>query len=77
MTTTATATARELRLWVCKRHPQNNGPRCLSCLAAMDYNIWRKFCYCGAPANGYRSMGLDLPVEFFCDEHFQDVPVVG
>lgn len=37
-------------------------------------NLWRKFCNCGEPATGYRSMGADIDVEFFCDEHFQDVP---
>lgn len=48
--------------------------RCPGCQLTFDWNLWRKFCDCGAPATGYRVMSLDADVEFFCDEHFQDVP---
>lgn len=47
---------------------------CPGCSVSFAFNLWRQFCACGAPATGYRSMGADIDVEFFCDEHFQDVP---
>lgn len=47
---------------------------CPSCQFAWHFNLFRQFCHCGLPATGYRAMGLDLDVEFFCDAHFQDVP---
>lgn len=47
---------------------------CPGCQVMFNYNLSRKFCACGEPATGYRSMGADIDVEFFCDEHFQDIP---
>lgn len=64
------------RLWVCRTHRANNGRHCSSCQAAMHFNLSRQSCLvCGEPANGYRTLGADVPVEFFCDEHWQDVPI--
>ena len=48
---------------------------CPACQVALEFNTWRRFCHCGAPATGYRAMGPDVEVEYFCDEHFQDVPM--
>lgn len=47
---------------------------CPGCQVTLDWNLWRQRCACGEPATGYRAMALDADVEFFCDEHFQDVP---
>ena len=64
------------QLWRCRRHPVNDGANCLSCLSAMRYNLHRAFCACGAVATSYRTMAAADPVEYFCDEHFQDMPAV-
>ena len=50
---------------------------CPACQAALEYNLFRRVCHCGEPATGYRAMGADVAVEFFCDDHFQDVPKEG
>jgi hypothetical protein len=49
---------------------------CPSCQVCLKYNLFRRFCHCGDPATGYRAMGAEADVEFFCNEHFQDVPAV-
>ena len=66
-------TGRELK--VASEHWFGCRGNCPSCQFAMDWNLFRKFCHCGEPATSYRAMALDLDVEFFCDEHFQDVPL--
>jgi hypothetical protein len=48
---------------------------CPACQVTLNWNLMGKRCHCGVIATGYRSMGADIDVEFFCDEHFQDVPV--
>jgi hypothetical protein len=60
------------QLWICKVHRDNSGGgrHCLSCDAAMVWNLSNQFCSCGAKATGYVARGLDLPVEFYCDPHF-------
>lgn len=63
---------RELK-FVRKHWPGCRG-NCPSCQVAWHFNLWRQFCHCGKPATGYRAMGPNIDVEFFCDEHFQDVP---
>jgi hypothetical protein len=50
---------------------------CPGCQMTLTWNLWRRFCHCGVPATGYRSMARDADVEFFCDDHFQDVPSEG
>lgn len=65
------------RLWVCQTHRDNNSGRCLSCKAALDYNLYGQCCVCGEPATGYRTLGADADVEFFCDAHFQGVEVAA
>lgn len=47
---------------------------CLGCQLTLEWNLHQRFCHCGAPATGFRALGPDVLVEFFCDEHFQDVP---
>lgn len=47
---------------------------CPGCQVSLHHNLWRQVCHCGAAATGYRAMSADAEVEFFCDEHFQDVP---
>ncbi len=49
--------------------------KCLGCQLTLDWNLIRQYCHCGAPATGYRSMGRDEDVEFFCDDHFKGVPI--
>lgn len=62
---------RELRRFKCWFGCKGN---CPGCQVALNWNLCRQYCACGKPATGYRTMGADLDVEFFCDEHFQDVP---
>lgn len=62
---------------VCQTHPRNDHPTCWSCWIAIDWNVVGQRCACGNKATGYRAMGAETPVEFFCDEHFEGVPVVG
>lgn len=64
------------QLWRVKDHWFGCNGNCPACQIAWSYNLSRAFCHCGKPANGYRAMGADIDVEFFCDEHFQDVPPV-
>lgn len=56
-------------LWVAKCWFGCRG-NCPGCQVSRQHNLWRKFCHCGVPATGYRAMGVDADVEFFCDEHF-------
>lgn len=62
-------------LTICNKHSDNGDPHCLSCRISIDWNVMRQYCHCGAPATGYRTLGVNIETEFFCDEHFQGVPV--
>ena len=62
---------RELTRFKCWDRCRGN---CPGCQLTRDWNLWRQFCHCGDKATGYRALGADIAVEFFCDEHFQDVP---
>jgi hypothetical protein len=62
------------QLWIPKKHWFGCTGNCPTCQVCLDYNLSREYCHCGEKATGYRAMGADAEVEFFCDEHFQDVP---
>lgn len=63
----------ELKL--CREHRTNVQPTCISCQFSLDWNVGRRYCIrCGEPAIGYRCLSFDVPIEFFCAEHWEDVP---
>lgn len=62
------------QLWGVREHWFRCQGNCPSCQVALNHNLAGERCHCGAKATGYRSMSADADVEFFCDEHFQDVP---
>lgn len=72
-----TLTAKELHFWICKEHMNSADGKCWHCRIALDWNLMHRYCHCGEKARGYRVMSADAPVEFFCDEHFQDIPGRG
>jgi hypothetical protein len=58
------------QLKVCNTHEMDLKGDCLSCQVAVDWNVYRQFCWCGQPATGYHVKQQSAPVEFTCDEHF-------
>lgn len=62
------------RLSFCREHGQRHREKCWSCDLAVEFSVLGQRCACGAKATGYRTMSAYEPVEYFCDEHFQDVP---
>jgi hypothetical protein len=61
-------------LWVVKEHWFGCRGSCPSCQVALKHNLFAQYCHCGNRATGYRTLSADSVVEFFCDEHFQDLP---
>ena len=57
-------------LWICKTHKDNGNSVCWSCAVAMIFNLGHRYCNCGEPANGYILRGGDLPVDFYCSDHY-------
>jgi hypothetical protein len=49
---------------------------CPACQVAWNHDLYHAFCACGVPATGYRTLGANVDVEFFCDEHELHVPEV-
>lgn len=68
------STAKEMKLWVCQKHINQNYDSCVHCRVSIDFNVSHRRCACGEKAIGYRVLTPDSDVEFFCDVHFQGMP---
>ena len=55
----------------CEEHRVPSVEWCLSCQAAIDWNVWRKSCACGEDAIGYVVRSRE-DVGYYCAEHYEE-----